>query len=262
MSPPPSPEPMCSPPYPDPLGEPSIAQAGAPFATSGIASYGEGSRGPTTTPLIFGQRKNSASSAFSACFSDDDPARRLSISSFGSSSDLAGSSSPGSSWAERDKLPPFRLQPADLATMGLLQLKCMGAQHPGAAQAAYLLRTGDSPIVMPGFVHFPPEPLANSMPIPPSAQDAQDGLMTGFGPGGVSGTDYNYELAFASGVPGSASVPGVGFGDPVQIVGVPPEVSNSEPGGAAGAPGSLELVEWRKGLGSYGYITKRNGGLS
>jgi len=43
-----------------------------------------------------------------------------------------------------EALPAFTSQPADLVTIGLLQLVSMGAQHRGAAEAAHLLRTRGS----------------------------------------------------------------------------------------------------------------------
>lgn len=43
-----------------------------------------------------------------------------------------------------EALPILTSRPADLVTLARLQLTSMGAQHPGAAEAAHLLRCVDS----------------------------------------------------------------------------------------------------------------------
>jgi hypothetical protein len=79
--------------------------------------------------------------------------------------------------------------------IGLLQLVSMGAQHPGAAEAAHLLRTvgvtagtaGDNPRCPPG-----------------GALDSQSSLPVGFGLQAAPSYAANYEIASAGTTPGPA----------------------------------------------------------
>ncbi|KAK4221780.1 putative conidial development protein fluffy [Podospora fimiseda] len=101
-------------------------------------------RQPEASPLAQHSRvlqcASEPSSTTSTSFSGSDHGRRPSACSLMSGTTLdrdeTSSSDTGS-----DMLPVFSSQPADLVTIGLLQLASMGAQHAGAAEAARLLRS-------------------------------------------------------------------------------------------------------------------------
>ncbi len=176
------------------------------------------------------QRKNSVLSTSSTCFSNDDQVRRPSVCSFVSSatSEVAGSPSPVSSDAKSDTLPTFTLQPGDLVAVGLLQLASMGAQHPGAAEAAHLLRTVGSSEDMTKL-HPPSSQFSGPKPISRDGLDVQPGLSVGLDAHASSEHDADYGVVSFGNGPGPASVPRFGFGVPGGLTGPPPRGLCSEP---------------------------------
>ncbi|KAL2195622.1 hypothetical protein P885DRAFT_40006 [Corynascus similis CBS 632.67] len=127
-----------------------VSQRGTTLVAAKPATYGQESLSPTMvmqTPRSVGQR-NSIFSASPTCFSDQVHPRQPSACSATASnatpSDMGQGSSPERPDEHPEALPAFTSQPADLVTIGLLQLVSMGAQHRGAAEAAHLLRTRGS----------------------------------------------------------------------------------------------------------------------
>lgn len=84
------------------------------------------------------RRPSSALSKVSPCPSMAEHKRRPSVSGFSSVMESDGDEM--SSDANSDVLPTFTSDPADLVTIGTLQLVSMGAQHCGAAVSARLLQ--------------------------------------------------------------------------------------------------------------------------
>ncbi|KAK3684072.1 putative C6-zinc finger TF, regulator of conidiation [Podospora appendiculata] len=152
-----------------------------------------------------------------------------SISSSSDQSSVSGVTSRGASERESSSetssnlLPRFTSEPADLVTIGSLQLASMGAQHPDAAEAAHLLRslgsvrdlTGSNvnlaslayalPFPMNEFMASSlltglglQKPTTTSMPPPPgpgSAAPPCPGLVPGVLPGYRMPTDSQDEVA-------------------------------------------------------------------
>ncbi|KAK0668734.1 putative conidial development protein fluffy [Cercophora samala] len=85
------------------------------------------------------RRRLSGVSTTSTGFSSSEQSRRASGCSFLSSTPL-DQDDISSSDTESDMLPVFSSQPADLVTVGSLQLASMSARHLGAAEASRLLR--------------------------------------------------------------------------------------------------------------------------
>ncbi|KAK4148811.1 hypothetical protein C8A00DRAFT_19422 [Chaetomidium leptoderma] len=210
-----SPGPMYDPSYSISSTRPNMPQAGDPFATTEPSS-------PTLamqTPRSAG-RRNSVLSASSTCFSTDDQARRPSICSFssGTTSDMDDPWSPseGPDTQQSDALPTFTSQPADLVTIGSLQLASMGAQHPGAAEAAHLLRTASSTTTRDaaGGLNL------YSMPIlPPGVLDGDSGLPVGLGLGlqtSASPATGGCEATPTDSTRGSASTSKLDYGVSIQ----------------------------------------------
>ena len=85
------------------------------------------------------RRRASGPPSTSSSFSGKEHCRRPSACSLmsGTTLDREETSSPDT---DSDMLPVFSSRPADLVTVGTLQLASMGAQHAGAAEAARLLR--------------------------------------------------------------------------------------------------------------------------
>jgi len=143
-----SPEPPCGTSYSISNTRPGIPHHATSTPVSGPKAYAPEASSPSTPAAMrtprSAMRKNSVLSTSSAYFSECDQTRRPSLSSFVSSatSEMDEPPSPESiSDLGRDTLPTFTSQPADLVTMASLQLTSMGAQHPGAAEAAHLLRS-------------------------------------------------------------------------------------------------------------------------
>ncbi len=231
-----SPEPLSPEPMYGPSTSLSASKSSNPstvshFATTTLAAPAPepSSRPPARQALRSGQRKNSVLSSPSTCFSNDGQVRRPSVCSFASSatSELAGSPSPVSSDTKSDTLPTFTLQPGDLVTVGLLQLASMGAQHPGAAEAAHLLRTVGSSEEMTEL-HPPSGQFPGPMPISRGGLDVQPGLPVGLGAQVISEHGAGYGVVSSDNPPSPASVPRFGFGVPVEMTGPPPGASCSE----------------------------------
>lgn len=227
-----SPKPMYGPPSSLSVRKSSNPSAASHFATTRLsAPVPEPSSCPPARQASgSAQRKDSAISTSSTCFSNDDQVRRPSICSFVSSatSEMAGSPSPVSSDAKSDTLPTFTLQPGDLVTVGLLQLASMGAQHPGAAEAAHLLRTVGSQEEITKL-HPPSGPFPGPMPIPCGGLDVPPGLPVGLGAQVISERGAGYRVVSSDNTPGPASVPGFGLKIPAEMTGPPPSGSCSKP---------------------------------
>jgi hypothetical protein len=202
-----SPEPLSPGPIHSPLYSVSSAtpRAGGSSATAGHMGYGPEPSSPPLTIQAPGSagRRNSALSASSTCFFSDEQIRRLSVGSFASSTSASDSidgpsSPPKGTGSVSDTLPIFASQPVDVVTIGSLQLVSMGAQHPGAAEAAYLLRTMSVTADTAGI---------SSHSAPGSTMDSQSGLPVGLGLQLIPGHGANYEIASADTTPGPASVP-------------------------------------------------------
>ncbi|KAL2018978.1 hypothetical protein VTK56DRAFT_10203 [Thermocarpiscus australiensis] len=153
---------------------------------------------------------------------NNDQARRLSICSFtsGTASEEGGESSDHSS----DMLPTFTSRPADLVTIGSLQLASMGAQHPGAAEAANLLRTVGSVRDLPGSA------LSSSAwaePLPPPAPTGGLDIsapLLGLGVQAISDSGAGAEaVSCPEPIPGFGHGHGHGHGLPTQLSGLSPK---------------------------------------
>lgn len=90
------------------------------------------------TQKIAAERPSSLATA-STCLPHDSQARWPRVCSFLSSA-TSDRDELCSSDTASDMLPSFTSRPTDLVTIGSLQLASMGLQHPGAAEAANLLR--------------------------------------------------------------------------------------------------------------------------
>lgn len=82
---------------------------------------------------------DSTLSTVSSCPSTTSDRARLSVS--GPAPSAASGRDEASSETSSDILPTFTSEPADLVTIGSLQLVSMGAEHPGAAELARLLHS-------------------------------------------------------------------------------------------------------------------------
>ena len=232
-----SPEPLSPEPMYDPsssllTSKPSNPSAVPHFATTRLSAPAPepSFRPPAKQASRPAQRKNSVLSASSTCLSSDDQVRRPSVCRFVSSgtSEMAGSPSPVSSDAKSDTLPTFTLQPGDLVAVGLLQLASMGAQHPGAAEAAHLLRTVGSQEEITKL-HPPSGPFPGPIPIPCGGLDVPPGLPVGLGAQVISEHGAGYRVVSSDNTPGPASVPGFGLRIPAEMTGPPPGGSCSKP---------------------------------
>ncbi|KAK4180706.1 putative conidial development protein fluffy [Triangularia setosa] len=124
------------------------------------------------------RRRVSAVSAISTAFSSGERSRRASGCSFLSSTPL-DQDEISSSDTESDMFPVFSSQPADLVTVGSLQLASMSARHPGAAEASRLLR-GLGNIRDVGEVRLNLASLTASLPFP-AVEFGASILLTGLG---------------------------------------------------------------------------------
>jgi hypothetical protein len=194
-----SPEPLS----PGPTYSPSYSvfsttpRASGSSAATGRVGYGPETSSPPLTIQAPGSagRRNSALSASSTCFSSDEQIRRLSVGSFAPGTSVSDStdepsSSPGSPYTGPGTLPIFGSQPVDVVTIGSLQLVSMGAQHPGAAKAAHLLRAVGVAAGTAGI-----------------NLDAQSNLPVGLGSQAIPDHGTNYEIVSADTTPGPGSVP-------------------------------------------------------
>ncbi|KAK4107507.1 hypothetical protein N656DRAFT_719960 [Canariomyces notabilis] len=133
-----------------PLSTDAVSQDGLPEPVSPLLSTCM-QRHTSTSASTRVERRPSAAS--SACFSADaEPSRRSSVCSFITANSLSttiseeGDDSPdaaaAATWSSSGLLMPTfgASRPADLVTVGSLQLESMGAQHAGAAHAARWLR--------------------------------------------------------------------------------------------------------------------------
>lgn len=154
------------------------------------------------------RRRASGPPSTSSSFSWKEQGRRPSACSLMSGTTLdrdeTSSSDTGS-----DMLPVFSSRPADLVTVGTLQLASMGAQHAGAAEAARLVRSL-GPIDEFSGSKFSPISLPASMPISAGGFGVSV-MMTGLGLDRASESGVAPEMidTACSGIsrPGSISAP-------------------------------------------------------
>ncbi|KAL2131767.1 hypothetical protein VTI74DRAFT_4617 [Chaetomium olivicolor] len=154
--------------------------------------------------------------SLSTCFSTDDQIRRPSVCSFASSSTSDRDEPSSVPDTRSNTLPTFTSRPADLVTIGSLQLASMGAQHPGAAEAAQLLRSVNSG-QEPTQLSIGPVPCIGQVPV-------EAGMLNG-APRPPGGVDFHmmpdYGPALSDVAPGPVLVPRSGYGIPAQPF-VPP----------------------------------------
>ncbi|GAB1313681.1 C6-zinc finger TF, regulator of conidiation [Madurella fahalii] len=125
-------------------GSPSIAGISGsvyPRSERGATTFGPKPMSPVSgvVPQGSSQRRAAVFSAAPGGFSSGGLFRKPSVCSFTSSTTTDRDGTPPPE-AGSDTLPTFTSRPADLVTIGSLQLTSMAAQHTGAAKATQLLR--------------------------------------------------------------------------------------------------------------------------
>jgi hypothetical protein len=178
------------------------------------------------SPYAVAQRRRSSnlSTATTCCSPGDHTMGAGPVRSLGSDMMSAKHepSSPGT--AALDTLPTFTSRPADLVTLGSLQLASMSSHHPGAAEAIALLRT----VASVGELGTIPSP-QTAPPIPGVISNGTSARAVSLCPGNLPGDRSHGRLARTERTARRASMPGLGYGTHVPPTGfLPSEVPFSE----------------------------------